>query len=195
MSLDLGRFITEIKEVGNQIPVFNRLAVAFAKIEAAINQTAQAAGVDSTAQTEPPDPPSDINVKANGGLVHVTLSDSSARTRSLNYFVEADTEPSFPQPHVEHLGPSRGKFLSLPSKDDGGNPQLWYFRAYSMNPGSKARSAHQVYGGITNPTGVNVGGNANLTPLPSTGSGTASTTGRQSGEGFGTAQFSSEAFK
>lgn len=159
------------------------------KIVSAINQTAGVLGVDSTAHASPPDPPQAIEVKANNGTAHVTLTDHSERGRALNYFIEHDTDPAFSNPHVAHLVASRGTFLSLPAKDDDGNPQKWYFRAYSMYPGSQKRSDHVILGGFATPTAVDVGGSTQLTPLPSKGAGTASTTGQQGGQGFGAPQF------
>jgi hypothetical protein len=187
--LDLGKFLTEVRSAARQNPVFARMALMTKQIEDAINQLGTATGTDPTGFVSPPDPPSALNVKPANGLVHVTLEDNSQRSRGLHYFVEADTDPSFPQPHVEHLGVSRGRFISLPAKDDNGNPQSWYFRAYSMQLGSSQPSAHQVLGGTESPTAVNVGGTTQLTPLPSTGSGTASTSGQQGGTGFGVAQY------
>jgi hypothetical protein len=181
--LDIDNFITELSV---EAP---RLALMMRKVVTAVNQTAGVLGIDSTSHASPPDPPQGINVKAANGLAHVTITDNSQRGRSLNYFLEHDTNPAFPAPHVVQLVASRGAFLSLPAKDDGGNAQHWYFRAYSMNPGSAQRSAHVVFGGFATPTAVNVGGSTSLTPLPSTGAGTASTTGQQGGQGFGSAQF------
>jgi hypothetical protein len=177
-----------VRAAGKQMPIFNRLAVMFDNIASAINQTANAAGVDSTAMLSPPNPPQQIQVKANNGTVHVSLTDSSQRSRALNYFVEASTSPAFlpQQTHIEHLGPARSKFFSLPGNDDDNNPQPWYFRTYSMQPGSSKRSAHQVLGGAATPTPVTVGGSTQLTPLTMTGAGTTA----QAGHGFGISQFS-----
>ena len=188
--LNLSKFVTEIRSAGQRIPVFNRLALALEQTQDAINQTANAAGVDSTQHTSQPDAPTSINVKAANGLVHVTLSDTSQRSRALHYFVEADTSPSFPQPHVFQLNASRGLFTTLPALNDSSGAQSWYFRSYSMYPGSEQRSEHQVFGGTYNPTPVSVGGSTALTPLPSTGAGTAETNGQRGGQGFGSPQFS-----
>ena len=183
--LDLGYFIDEIRD---EQP---RLALMLNKIVRAVNQTAGVLGIDSTSHASPPDPPRAINVKAANGLAHVTITDHSQRGRSLMYFLEHDTDPAFSNPHVVQLAASRGTFLNLPAKDDNNNPQNWYFRGYSMNPGSTKRSDHVVFGGFASPTTVAVGGTTQLTPLPSTGSGTASTTGQQQqGDGgFGGPQF------
>lgn len=195
MALDIGTFLNEVRAEAQKTPVFARMALMFQKMTDAINQGNAAAGVDPTGHIQPPSPPQNISVKAASGLVHVTLTDNSQRSRSLNYFLEHDTTPSFSNPHVVHLVASRGTFLNLPAKDDNNNPQSWYFRAYSQYPGSAQRSDHIIFGGAIAPTPVSVGGTTQLTPLPSTGSGTASTNGQQKqGEGgFGSAQFSGTA--
>ena len=181
--LDIGKFVAEIRSRANAVPVFARLALALEQTQDAVNSLGTATGVDPTNHTTPPDPPSNIDVKAANGLAHVTLSDTSQRSRALQYFIEADTDPAFPNPHVQHLGVSRGAFIPLPAKADDATAQSWYFRAYSQYPGSQQRSDHQVFGGSI-PTPVSVGGSTQLTPLPSTGSGTASTNGQQkTGEG------------
>lgn len=182
--LNVSQFITELR--GPQ----PRLAYLLDKIVTAVNQTAQATGVDSTAFQSPPHAPTTISVKASGGIAHVTLTDPSPRSRALNYFIEHDTDPSFSNPHVVHLGAARGAFLNLPALDDSGAAQPWYFRGYSMLGGSTKASAHIIFGTSGNPTPVSVGGAAQLTPLTSTGAGTASTTGQQGGQGFGTPQYS-----
>lgn len=188
--LDLNKFLTEIRSAGRQIPVMNRLVLALQQLQDGVNQVGTATGTDPNSHTAQPDPPTNINVKAANGLVHVTLNDMSQRSRALHYFVEADTNPAFPQPHVFHLGASRGLFTTLPAMDDNSNPQSWYFRTYSMQLGSEQRSAHQVFGGTATPTPVSVGGLTTLTPLTSTGAGTAPTNGQRGGQGFGSAQFS-----
>lgn len=187
--LDISKFIAEIRSRANALPVFARLALALEQTQDAVNAVGTATGVDPTNHTTPPDPPSSIQVKANNGVAHVTLSDTSQRSRALHYFVEADTTPAFSNPHVQHLGVSRGAFIPLPSKDDNASAQHWYFRSYSQYPGSQQRSDHQVFGGSV-PTPVDVGGSTQFTPLTSTGSGTSSTNGQQkNGEGgFGVLQ-------
>jgi hypothetical protein len=182
--LDIGQFLTEIRAWKP------RLALSLQQLVNGINQVGSAVGVDPTGHTQAPSAPQGIAIKAAGGIVHAVLTDNTQRSRNLHYFLEADTDPSFPQPHVEHLGVSRGRFLTLPAMDDDSNPLVWYFRAYSMYPGSERRSTHQVFGGSATPTPVSVGGSVTLTPLSSTGSGTASSTGRQGGVGFGNAQYS-----
>jgi hypothetical protein len=182
--LDIDNFITEL---AIDQP---RMALMMRQVKNAVNQVANVLGVDSTAFQSPPAPPQAMNVKAANGLVHVTITDGSRRGRALNYFIEHDTNPAFPNPHVVPLGVTRGAFLNLPAKDDNGDAQSWYFRSYSMYPGSTKPSPHLVFGGFANATPIDVGGTTQLTPLPSTGAGTASTTGQQGGQGFGKSQFS-----
>lgn len=182
--LDIENFLTELAI--NQ----PRMALMMSKVRDAINQTANAIGVDSTSFQSPPHAPQSMNVKAANGLVHVTVTDASRRTRALNYFVEHDTDPAFSNPHVLHLGASRGGFLVLPAFNDDNVAQSWHFRAYSMLPGSTKPSAPIYFGSAAAPTPVSVGGTTQLTPLSSTGSGTASTTGQQGLSGFGIPQFS-----
>jgi hypothetical protein len=181
--LNVDQFITELR---SNSP---RMAFMMTKIVNAINQTANAMGVDSTSFQQAPQAPQAVQVKAAGGIAHVTITDSSQRSRALNYFVEHDTDPNFTNPHVAHLVASRGVFLNLPAFDDNGDAQPWHFRAYSMLPGSKTPSAPIYFGSAQTPTPVNVGGTTQLTPLTSTGSGTASTTGQQGLSGFGRPQF------
>ena len=191
MALDLGKFITEIRAAASQTPWAARLALALNQIQDGVNQIGSATGVDANSHIQPPQPPQTISVKAANGTVHVTLQDTSQRSRALNYFVECSTDAAFSNPHVEHLVASRGKFFPLPGLNDSGDAQPWHFRAYSQYPGSQQRSDHVIFGGASAPTPVNVGGTTQLTPLPSTGSGTASTNGQQkNGEGgFGSSQF------
>lgn len=188
MALDLSTFNAEIKARGSKDPLFARMSLIFDQIQTAVNQQGQAIGVDSSSHTTPPDAPNAIDVKAANGTAHVVLTDNNQRNRALHYFVEASTDPSFPdqQTHTEYLGPGRSKFFPLPGNDDSNNPQPWYFRSYSMHLGSEQRSAHQTFGGSATPTPVTVGGTTQLTPLSTTGSGTTV----QSGQGFGTSQLS-----
>lgn len=167
-----------------------RLAVALTNIQDAINATANAAGVDSTQHLSTPDPPQSIQVSAGSDHAHVTLTDASQRNRARNYFVEySANDPSFGQPHVEHLGASRGRVLALPAKDGNGATIKYYFRGYSHSLGAESASAIVTHGGTT-PTPVQLSGSSQLALLPSTGSGTATTLGKQGGTGFGTAQYS-----
>jgi hypothetical protein len=189
--LDLSNFLTEVRTFGQKTPIFNRLATMFENVQDAINQTASGAGLDSTQHLDPPEAPTALFVSAGSDHVHVTLTDNSKHSRMLHYFVEwTQNDKSFLQPYVEHLGISRQRVLALPANDQDNNPINYYFRAYSGLPGSSTSSPKQTWGGTANPIPVQLTGTSKLRLLPSTGAGTASTTGQQGGEGFGTAQYS-----
>lgn len=149
-----------------------------------INNVAAGAGVGVTGDLPAPPPVNAISLKANGEMVHITLSHGAEVSRPIHYYVEADNSPSFPAPHVMDIGSSRGHFAHLPALNDQGVQQPWYFRTYAQLPGSKP-SAPTVLGGLENPTAVMLKGSTRLTMLPSTGSGTASSTGQQGGSGRG----------
>jgi len=184
--LDLGEFLSEIRNMPGH---WNRISVMFQKIQDAINQIGSGVGIDATGHMPAPPAPQKINVAAGTDHVHVTITDNSARTRALNYFAEwSVNDPAFANANVEDLGAARGRILSLPAKDGSGTPINYYFRAYSSYRGSKTVSPRIVHGGDLTPTAVQLTGASQLTPLPSTGAGTASTNGSQAGQGFGTPQ-------
>lgn len=197
MSLDLSQMISEIRTSADWAAIAPRLGPKLQNIQDAINQAAQAAGVDATKHLDQPDPPAAINVKVAGELAHVTIEDNSARDRSLNNFVEFSTAKSFSPASTwtEHLGVARHRVLNLPTNDDNGQPHNWYFRTYTMSLGSKKASPHVYLGQQGAPTAVTMGGSTNLTLLPSTGAGTAPSNGQKAGTGYGTSQFSKEAMK
>jgi hypothetical protein len=189
MSLDLSAYKAE---VDNR---FGRpLSLIFDMIQSAVNTLGTLAGVDPTGHTSPPSPPQAINVAAGSDHIHITLADASQRSRALNYFLEwSANDPSFGQPHVEHLGTSRGRVLALPAKDGSSVQIKYYFRAYSGYLGSQKASPKIYYGTNLSPSAVTLSGSSKLDLLPSTGAGTASTSGEAGGQGFGTAQFSEAA--
>lgn len=167
------------------MPIFGRFLIsALQRVQIAINNLGTHVGADPTGSLPPPPVIDSVNVKAFGGLVHITLTHNSPIQRNIQYHIEADTNPNFPSPQPFDLGSSRVHFMMLPALDDNSAPQSWYFRAYSQYLGSKTPSIPTNFGGIT-PTGVNVGGSVQLTPLQSAGSGTASPTGTQGGWGLG----------
>lgn len=181
--LDLESFIGELRI---KQP---RLAIMLEKIQDAINGVGAMVGADPTGHTSSPPSPSGISVAAGTDHIHVTLSDNSTRTRALNYFVEwSVNDPSFGNPNVEYLGPSRGKVLALPAKDGSGNVISYYVRGYSSYLGSQSPSKKVTFGGAPLPTAVQLTGTSRLTPLSSTGAGTAPTALSTGGQGFGLPQ-------
>jgi hypothetical protein len=122
-----------------------------------------------------------VSVIAADGVFDIRIFDASPVTRGINYFVEYSTTPQFTNAIPIDLGTSRCHRCFL------GNQTL-YWRAYSQYIGSAP--SDPVYFGISfAPTAV-VGGGSLVGPTPqaSTGSGTASSDGTQSGQGFGLSQ-------
>ena len=190
--LDLTEYIAEIRSMAGH--PWQRMSVMLRKIQDAINQVGNGIGVDPTGHMEPPAPPQGINVAAGTDHIHVTLTDNSQRSRPLNYFVEwSVNDPNFGAPNVEYLGPSRGRILALPAKDNSNNPINYYVQAYSSYLGSETPSQKIKYGGTYTPTAVQLTGTSKLTPLSSTGAGTAETNGSQGGQGFGIPQIATPA--
>lgn len=188
MALDLSQYIAEIATSTDWGQIAPRLKPLFEKIRDGINQAASAAGVDATSHLQQPNPPAKLDIKVAGELAHVAITDNSDRTRSRHYFVEYSNNTSFSNAYVEHMGVSRNKVLNLPTNDDNGSPHNWYFRTYSMEPGSTKASPKVYHGQALAPTPVVMGGTTNLSLLPSTGAGTAPSNGQRAGQGYGTVQ-------
>lgn len=143
-------------------------------------------GISTQGKVQPPPPISGLNLSPGSDGVHVTLNDASQINKNVQYFVEYSAgDPTFAQPHVEHLGASRGRVISLPAKTGGGAAQTYYFRAYSQYMGSDPQSKHIYYGSRGNPTAVTLTGSTTLDLLPSQGSGTGRPDGTQGGAGIG----------
>lgn len=185
MPLDLERQIEALRafpEIGQH------LADALVKIQASTNQLGGHLGVDSTGNVPPPAPVQKLEVQTDGqGLIDASITDHNALHRNIQYFLEYDTDPNFTKPKVKHLGAGRHHSVVLPDKDALGNPQQFYFRAYSQYLGG-GPSKPIAFGGET-PAPVAPGGAHQLTLLPSTGSGTAQTSGEEGGSGLGKVLF------
>lgn len=182
MALDSSQFLKKIKNKDPHLGMF--LETWFDQVNNALQQ----AGISIKGTQLPPPPIAGLNVAAGTDQVHVTINDPSQLGKGVNYFVEYSVnDPSFAQPHVEHLGATRGKVLALPAKNGSGALQTYYFRAYSQYQGSNPppAKAHQYFGQRGNPTGVTLTGSSQLTLLPSPGSGTGRADGTQGGSGLG----------
>lgn len=152
----------------------------------AITTTAKNAGVSPTGSVASPTPPSAVNVTSFGEMVHVSHEDNSPVKRAINYFTEIGVDdPNFNQPIVYHHGASRTPPpFPLPSLISGGGSPVshkYYFQGYSQYVGGPPSAKVKFNNGAAiTLTGSTVG-----TPLPSTGSGTASGNGTQGAQGFG----------
>jgi len=161
------------------------LAQALRRLRDGVNNLGTNLAADSTQTLPPPPSVQALTVKTNGnGLVHAVINDQNQLRRGVHYFLEYDTNPAFPQPHVVHLGASRSMNpITLPALDDDGFPQRFYFRAYSQLPGS--HPSPPIRFGGEKPIAVDPGGTQQMTLIPSTGSGTAPANGQAAGQGFG----------
>lgn len=171
-----------LKEFSSKEP---HLALLLQQMIEGINGTAQHIGINPNGKMDPPPPVDALDIKAFDGTVQATITHNQPIQKNIKYFVEAARNPSFDGAHVEELGSSRGKFFPLPGLDDDGNPINWHFRAYAQYHGSVAGQKTN-FGPKYAPTAVPVGGAAQFTPTPSTGSGTAAPNGQQAGKGLGT---------
>lgn len=158
-----------------------RLGEAFKQIQAVLNNMAAQTATAPEGLPDPPAPPSAIRVTAAGGIFDVAIDDNNPAQTGIapDYYVEYSTTPSFNQPTVIYLGPTRNWRRSL------GNVTL-YFRSYGQFGRASQPSAPIYFGSAETPTPV-VGGGAvsGPTPQPSTGSGTAPTSGQGGGSGYG----------
>lgn len=177
--LNLGSAVQDLKD-----PVMRSAVVS---IQDAINKLGSHLAADPVGETSAPPPLQAVNVKTSGEMVHVTFTHNVPINKNIHYFLEYDTDPSFSNAKVTHNGTSRTiPPFSLPTQDDNGTPQNWFFKGYTQYPGSNPSPA-LYFGGLT-PLPVTLSGTTKLTLQPSTGSGTAAPDGQQSGSGFGRIQ-------
>lgn len=149
------------------------LADVLRQILSGVNALGDAVGSGSHSEFAAPEKIQAISVVASNGWFDIAITDLNPTYRGLQYFVEYDTDPAFPRPRVEHLGPSRNKTLSL------GNLTL-YWRAYSQYRDGKP-SEPVTFG--SPPTAVTGGGSTPPTPQASQGSGNGLSTA--GGQGWG----------
>src|ERR1700690_685356 len=171
----------------------------FSRIIRSVNQVAKNIAIAPVGKLSPPDPINAIQVKGvqtgnkivcPGETLHFTITHNAPIQKGIQYFSEWDTSPNFSQPHVIDHGASRTHTMTLPTfQDDGTTPNVYYLRSYAQYHGSDP-SKRMVLGGLTNATQIVMSGVAgvnatSMTPLPSTGSGTAAPNGQQGGKGLG----------
>lgn len=166
----------------------------FSRIVEAVNTLAKNAGVAAVGKVSPPHPIDSIQVQgkqvgnvitAPGEVLHYTLTHNQAVSKGVQYISEIDTDPNFPQPHVIDHGSSRSAFLTLPTyQNDGTTHNIYYLRSYAQYHGSDPCKP-TVLGNLGGAIQIKMSGLSGATPLPSTGSGTASPSGQQGGHGLG----------
>lgn len=169
--------VANLDHFWNNFPLF---AEALESLRAGIDTLGQKMNVNPQGQTLPPAPPSALNVVAQNGITHVTLTDNNPRTRQVHYFVEYDTNPNFSNAHTVSL--HIGRSARIPTFM-GSTP--FYVRAYSMYPDG-GRSNIIYKGTAQRPVAILDGAAAVGPPLPKTpGSGTS----KVPGHGFGQEKF------
>lgn len=177
---DRSQFLKQIRNTWPHLGIL--LETMFDNVDVMANHL----GMDMKGRVAVPPALAGLNVAAGSDHVHVTINDQSQVKKNIQYFVEwAVNDPNFSNPHVEHLGASRGRMLALPAKNGSGVTNQYYFRAYSQYLGSDPQTKQAYYGSVGAPTAVTLSGSSQLTPLASTGSGTASPDGSQGGYGLG----------
>lgn len=174
---------------------FPYLGTLLRRMITSLNSVAENSAVAAVGKKAPPHPIDSVNISGaytastnslavNGEILHLTLTHNQAVDKGIKYFTEVDTSPNFPQPHVFEHGSSRSLFVNLPTKDVNNNTQTYYARSYAQYPGSDPTKP-TVYGGLSGATAITMSGSSQVSLLPSTGSGTASTSGQQGGSGLG----------
>lgn len=177
----------------------------FSRIITAVNALAKNAGVAAVGKVATPPPIASIAVSGTTSgstvscpseILHWTINHPGAISKGIKYFSEIDVNPSFTSPHVHDHGTSRSGFLTLPTFSSAANktsstPTTYYLRSFAQMPGSDP-CAPNVLGGLGSPLGIQMGGTGGSSGtgsvtaiLPSTGSGTASSSGQQGGHGLG----------
>src|SRR5262249_23740881 len=91
----------------------------------ALNRLGRATGVDPSGDIGAPAAIGRLEVSAANGIFDLAITDNSAVSRGIFYFLESDTTPGFTAPHVYFLGSSRNLRVLL------GNQTL-YWRGYSQ---------------------------------------------------------------
>lgn len=167
----------------------------FNRIIEAVNTLAKNAGVSSVGKISPPPPIDSVTVQGgtpvngivtvpNSEILHWTIQHNQSIKKGIKYVSEISTDPSFSQPHQHFHDSSRSGFLSLPTMNSKGGKQTYYLRSQAQYPGSDP-TVPSVYGGLSGPYGIQLGGASQMDLLPSTGSGTASSSGQQGAKGLG----------
>ena len=129
-----------------------------------------------TSVVGPPNNVGSLSITQQNGNFDITITDNSSVVRGIEYIVEWATNSNFTGARQIFLGSSRTHNINLGSLGGAGT----YWRAYSQYPNSIPSKPIYFNG---NP--IISGGATSPSPQPSTGSGTAESTGQQPGQGYG----------
>ncbi len=157
----------------------------FRTIFAGINKLASNMASSAVGEVSAPQPITGINMAVGSDSIHYSLEHPGPINRGIQYFSEVATDPAFSNVvTIRHHGASRTpEPMSLPAKTSAGVVQSYYVRAYAQYHGGPP-SQITNYGGPT-PIPITLSGTSQGNFAPSTGSGTASNGGGQSGFGLG----------
>lgn len=177
-----GQLLTDIENSFPKLGLFLRNSIL-----PAINALGQNAAVAPVGKIAAPAPPESVNVTTAGEYMQVTVNHSAPIQKGVQYLTHISTNPQFSQPIVHDHGASRSPApFPLPTKDATGANHSYYVGTVAQYPGSDP-SPMTYYGG-SSPAPITMGGTTQMALLPSTGSGTGSNSGQQSGVGLGTVQ-------
>lgn len=177
-----GQLLVDIENSFPKLGIFLRNSIL-----PAINALGQNAAVAPVGKIAAPAPPESVNVTTSGEYMQVTVNHSAPIQKGVQYLTHISTNPQFSQPIVHDHGASRSPVpFVLPTNDGTGAAHQYYVGTVAQYPGSDP-SPMTYYGG-SSPQPVTMSGTTAMSLLPSTGSGTGSNSGQQSGVGLGVVQ-------
>jgi hypothetical protein len=174
-----------LSEIENQGGTWTKLGQLLRRyITPTLDQVAMAAGVSSTGEKPPPNPPQSVNVTTSGELMQIVVNHTAPIVRGARYFTNISTNPAGTNGIIHDHGASRAPaHIPLPTKTAAGVNHQYYVSSYVQYPGGPPSSPVHFGGGPT-PTPVTMGGTTQMDIQPGTGSGTA-TNGGQAFQGLG----------
>ena len=165
----------------------SQMGALLQRIITAVNRVATNTNTSAVGNSvQAPQPPTGMTVSQTGEMLHYSISHPGTVTRGVRYFSEIAKDPGFAQiVTIRDHGTSRTPApITLPTNDSKGSPHAYYLRSYAQYQSSPPSEVY-TYGGTENPTPITMTGTSKLDFAPSTGSGTASNSGGQSGYGLG----------
>jgi hypothetical protein len=98
-------FSADLSQLKNIDPS-GRLEAIISSLIESHNHVAAQVNASPVGVTQPPSPVAAVTVTGGGGFHAVSITDSE-QSRGKKYFLEWDTNPNFPNPQAEYLGPVR----------------------------------------------------------------------------------------
>lgn len=191
-NIDLGRELAELEQSN---PALGRV---LRRLQDGVNTLAKNTATSATGETKAPQSLSAASVTISGEYLHFAVNHTGDIQRGVNYFTEihSDDPAMAGRPIVSHHGASRTPPpvqlpTYRPNPSDPTHPIKINYSTqhYAQYPSSQPSQA--ISGRLTDGTGATsfqMGGTTQMNLVPSTGSGTASSTGQQQGQGLGKIQ-------